>query len=54
MRRFFSFIKLVLVLTLLMFGVWLLSATLLPEGILRSYSSRLFAINPILRGEFTF
>jgi len=54
MRRFFSFIKLVLVLTLLMFGVWLLSATFLPEGILRGYFSRLFEIHPILRGQFTF
>jgi hypothetical protein len=48
MRRFFSFIKLVLVLTLLMFGVWLLSATLLPEGIPPGYFSRLFEIHPIL------
>ena len=43
MKRFFSFVRLVVILTVLLFGAWLLSAALLPEGILREYFSRLFA-----------
>lgn len=52
MKRLFSFIKLVFVLTLLMYSVWILSAAFLPEGILRDYFAHLFEVNPILGGQF--
>ncbi|MEW5705871.1 MAG: hypothetical protein AB1743_03610 [Actinomycetota bacterium] len=51
MKRFFSFLKLVFGLTVLMFGTWLISATFLPEGFLRPYFSRLFSARV---GELTF
>jgi len=50
MRRFLAFVRLVVILTVLLFGAWLLSAALLPEGVLRGYFSRLFAGRV---GEFT-
>ncbi len=43
MRRFLQFSTTVFILTVVMFGVWALSASLLPEGIFRPYFSRLFA-----------
>ena len=43
MKRFLALVRLVVILTVLLFGAWLLSETLLPEGILRGYFSRLFA-----------
>lgn len=42
MRRFFRFLGLVLILTLLMYVAWLICRWLLPEGWLRPYFSRLF------------
>jgi len=51
MRRFLQFAATVIILTTLMFAVWVLSASLLPEGIFRPYFSRLFAARV---GEFTF
>ena len=51
MKRFIRFTATILALTALLFGAWFLSATLLPEGILRPYFTRLFS-NRI--GEFTF
>ncbi len=51
MRRLLSFGRLVLILTLLMFGNWYLSGNLLPEGMLRGYFARLFSVRV---GEFTF
>jgi len=50
MKRFSSFARLVVILTALLFGAWLMSAALLPEGVLRGYFSRLFAGRV---GEFT-
>lgn len=50
-RRFWSFLRLLAILTALMFGAWYLSAALLPKQALRPYFSRLFAANV---GEFTF
>ncbi len=50
-RRFVQFLATVVILTALMFGVWGLSAFLLPEGIFRPYFSRLFAARV---GELTF
>jgi len=43
MKRFLAFLRLVLVLTTLMFGTWWLSAAILPQGLLRPYFSRLFS-----------
>ena len=43
MRRLISFLRLILILTAMLFGTWVVSAALLPEGILRPYFSRLFA-----------
>ncbi len=43
MKRFLAFARLVVILTVLLFGAWLLSAALLPEGVLRGYFSHLFA-----------
>lgn len=43
MKRFLAFARLVVMLTVLLFGAWLLSAALLPEGVLRGYFSHLFA-----------
>lgn len=51
MKRFLVFLRLVLVLTVLMFGTWWLSALVLPQGVLRPYFSRLFSERV---GEFTF
>jgi len=51
MQRFLSFLKLVAVLAVAMFGTWYLSATFLPQGLLRPYFSRLFSARV---GEFTF
>lgn len=51
MKRFLIFLRLVLVLTILMFGTWWLSALVLPQGVLRPYFSRLFSVQV---GEFTF
>ncbi len=51
MKRLLVFLRLVLVLTALMFGAWWLSATFLPQGLLRPYFSRLFSARV---GEFTF
>jgi len=51
MERFIGFLKLVLGLTVLMFGTWLISAAFLPEGMLRPYFSRLFSARV---GELTF
>jgi len=50
MNRLLSFLKLVLVLTCLMFATWLLSAALLPQGILRAYFAGRFST---LVGEMT-
>ena len=43
MKRFLAFLRLVLVLTTLMFSTWLLSMAILPQGLLRPYFSRLFS-----------
>lgn len=51
MKRFLVFFGLVLALTVLMFGAWLLSAMILPQGIFRPYFSRLFSERV---GVFTF
>lgn len=51
MLRLLNFLKLVAVLTALMFAVWWLSAMLLPQGILRPYFARLFTERV---GELTF
>ena len=51
MRRFLAFLRLILILTAVMFGGWVISAALLPEGVLRPYFSRLFAGRV---GTFTF
>jgi hypothetical protein len=51
MRRLLLFLRLVLVLTLLMFGTWWLSVWLLPPGVFRPYFSRLFSARV---GQFTF
>lgn len=51
MQRFLSFLKLVFILTALMFASWYLSAIFLPQGILRAYFSRLFSSRV---GELTF
>ena len=51
MRRFLGFLRLVAVLTALLFAVWALSATLLPEGVFRPYFARLFLMRV---GELTF
>lgn len=50
MKRFLSFVRFVAILTVLLFGAWLLSAALLPEGVLREYFSRRFAARV---GEFS-
>jgi hypothetical protein len=42
MKRLLRFLGLVLVLTALMYGAWLIGKILLPEGLLRSYFSHLF------------
>ncbi len=51
MRRLLKFLGLVVMLTALMFGAWLISRILLPEGLLRPYFSRLFETRV---GELTF
>jgi hypothetical protein len=51
MSRLLKFLGLVLALTLLMYGVWYLSARLLPEGLLRPFFVGRFS-NVV--GEFTF
>jgi len=51
MRRLLSFLTLLVVLVILMFGAWYLSRTCLPAGILRGYFVRLFSMRA---GEFTF
>lgn len=51
MGRLLHFLRLVLVLTVLMFGTWYLSRAFLPEGILRGYFAKLFSIRA---GELTF
>jgi len=51
MRRFLSFLRTVLGLTALMFGVWYLSAAFLPSGMLRPFFSNRFST---VVGEFTF
>jgi len=51
MKRFLSFLGLVLLLTAVMFGTWWLSALILPQGALCPYFSRLFSVRV---GEFTF
>ena len=51
MTRFLRFARMVVVLTAVLYGAWILSAFLLPEGIFRPYFSRLFAARV---GEFTF
>ncbi len=51
MVRFLSFMRLVLVLTALMFVIGWLSALMLPEGVLRPYFSRLFSLRV---EQFTF
>jgi hypothetical protein len=51
MGRLLRFLALVLVLTLLMYGAWYLSARLLPEGLLRPFFVGRFS-NVV--GEFTF
>jgi len=51
MRRFLQFATTVVILTTLMFAMWVLSASLLPEGIFRPYFSRLFVAQV---GKFTF
>jgi hypothetical protein len=43
MRRLWSFVQLVLALTALMYGAWLLSAALLPQGVFRAAFTRLFS-----------
>jgi hypothetical protein len=50
MRRLWSFVRLVLVLVALMYGAWLLSAALLPQGLLRAPFTRLFSAQV---GEFS-
>ena len=50
MRRLWGFIRLVLVLVALMYGAWLLSAALLPQGVLRAYFTHLFSARV---GEFS-
>lgn len=50
MKRLLAFVRLVVILIVLLFGTWLLSQLLLPEGVLRDYFSRLFAERV---GEFT-
>jgi MFS family permease len=51
MGRLLRFLGLVLVLTLLMYGAWILSACLLPEGLLQRFFVGRFS-NVV--GEFTF
>ncbi len=51
MKRFLKFLGLVLLLTAFMYGAWLISKILLPEGLLRPYFSRLFETRV---GELTF
>ncbi len=51
MTRFLLFLRLVLALTVLMFGVWYLSAALLPPGVLRPFFTNRFST---VVGEFTF
>ena len=51
MNRLLKFLSLVVMLTALMFGAWLISGILLPEGLLRPYFSRLFDTRV---GELTF
>jgi hypothetical protein len=51
MKRLLRFLGLVVCLTALMYGTWLISRTLLPEELLRSYYSRLFETRV---GELTF
>jgi hypothetical protein len=51
MSRLLSFLKLVLMLTVLMFSTWYLGATFLPSGVLRSFFSNRFLS---VAGEFTF
>ncbi len=51
MKRFLLFLRLVLLLTALMFGIWWLSAMALPQGVLRPFFSRLLSERV---GEFTF
>lgn len=54
MRRLLSLLKLILILTLLMFLSWYLSARFLPNEVLHSYFSHIFEVNPITNGKFTF
>lgn len=43
MQRLGSFVQLVLLLVALMYGAWVLSAALLPQGVLRATFARLFS-----------
>lgn len=49
-RRLLGFVRLVLILTLLLFATWLVSRATLPAGLLRGYFSALFSARV---GEFT-
>ncbi len=51
MKRLLKFLALVAVLTAFMYGTWLISKLLLPDGFLRPYFSRLFETRV---GELTF
>ncbi len=51
MKRLLKFLGLVFLLTAMMYGAWLISKILLPEGLLRPYFSRLFETRV---GELTF
>ncbi len=51
MKRLLKFLLLVFILTALMYTAWFLGRTLLPEGLLRPYFSRLFETRV---GELTF
>jgi hypothetical protein len=50
MRRLWGFVQLVVALVALMYGAWVISATLLPQGVLRATFTRLFSARV---GEFT-
>jgi len=51
MKRLLRFFGLVVILTALLYGAWLISKVLLPEGLLRPYFTRLFEARV---GELTF
>jgi hypothetical protein len=51
MKRLFGFLGLIIILTSLLYGAWLLSKILLPEGLMRAYFARLFETRV---GELTF